>query len=345
MPEAPPIPQRSFFFVCSSFTCFPVVGMSHQIDPLLNATNSCLPRPRCRIRSFSIDAGMEFFFFNKAHTGADAKVLRCDAHPEIAAIPAFPTATTSGEAATAEPGKAMGSGPARTMTRCADEVTMAKTASLSASPLASATICATEERGFLSALFGGIGSASDFVRVENEVEAAKGKALRRQQTHPQEDVVSAAVETGSSTPTDVARSSTSTSLSCLPAPGVEMEVEEAERKVMMTQKAVEQDRNCVERSNENLLMDNLRTLCIAMGCATERALAPAVDALLEFLATLKTAAFSVAEYMGIVEEKKQEPEGLLEQLMLWWSPPPPKAEPPTFLNQVVDFFTSATAGV
>ena len=66
---------------------------------------------------------------------------------------------------------------------------------------------------------------------------------------------------------------------------------------------------------------------------------------LEFLATLKSTALSLAEWMGIVEEKKQEPEGLLEQLTSWWSPPPPKAEPPTFLSQVVDFFAPATAAM
>ena len=89
---------------------------------------------------------MEFFCFNKAQTGADVEKLCCNNYPVKVVSPTFPNVTTRREATTAEPGEAMKSGSARKMARCADDATMTNTASLYPSPVASSTICATEDR-------------------------------------------------------------------------------------------------------------------------------------------------------------------------------------------------------
>ena len=276
---------------------------------------------------------MEFFLPVPTQTGPEVPIkgLPGETQPVEKAAPACAMATS---------GQAVGGGAPQATIGIEKAVVEGGALSSLASSSSPATTSSALVGSFFSALFGDYGGTSDVVVQGDAAEGEGRKAPQKGDTTPvrENDVSAERARTGETTPTAAFGTTTSPSMLSLPALEVAENVDERGNGV---QKEVSEE----EKKKRELLLNFVRQMCASMVDNTEKVLLKAVDVFMEFLASVRATAISVAEWMGIVEEEKKEPEGLFEQFMLWWSPPPPKAEPPTLFAQVMDFFSSAAANV
>ena len=223
--------------------------------------------------------------------------------------------------------------------------------SSSSSPLA--TTPSGLVKSFVIALFGDCKGIFD-VAVEggaSEGEEQKSRQKENNSAMRESDVSAEGRPTGETTPTAASATNISPSLSSLLALEVAKNVDErgngpfASGKSIVTEEEVQKAASEEEKERQQLLLNFVGKMCSSIMDTTEKTLLEVVDVFLEFFASVKEAAISAAQWIGIVEEEKKEPEGLFEQFMLWWCPPPPKAEPPTLFAQVVNFFSSPAAGI